>query len=355
MRQDPRLFDTIESYLRGDLIIEERIAFERVLANDAELAQLVQEHRQERRALELLVENDLVSKMKLWENNYQAAPSAIPGYTPPTRSRSMNMWPMSIAAALALAFGAWWFFGRENVITEEAPIAKVEKPEAKKPSSSVRPAKPKPNVNTRTSPTIEQPGNNNNDDQTIAATEPVPPKIEAPVRPSDPSLQKDRDPLEDALEPSTAARGTVDYRQLSQSYYRDSDFAVQNNSTSKGSGVESSVWDQASKNYRSGDYSDVITNLKPALKLQPNDVKAKEMLAHASYKNRSYDEAAKYFRELARVSDPTVSQRAEWALVLTLLNKMPARQPELNRVLADIEKTPRHLFGKQVKELKAKM
>lgn len=350
MRQDPRLFDTIENYLRGDLTIEERIAFERILASDAELAGLVKEHRQERRALELLVEQDLLSKMKLWESNYQAVPSAIPSTPPLARTRSINTWRMGIAAAIALAFGAWWFFGRENIATDELPIAKVEKPAAKKPSSSVRPAKPKPNLNNRTAPTQTQP-TDDDEDQTIAATEPTPPKVDAPVRPTDPTLQKDRDPLEDALEPGTAARGTVDYRQLSQTYYRDSDFQVQN-SGSKSTGLESSIWDQASKNYRSGDYSDVITTLKPALKLQPNDVKGKEMMAHALYKNRNYDEAAKYFRELASVSDRTVSQRAEWALVLTLLNRMPARQNELNRVLAEIEKTPGHAFAAKAKELK---
>ena len=349
MRQDPRLFDTIENYLRGDLTIEERIAFERVLAHDAELAGLVQEHRHERRALELLVEQDLQAKMKLWESGYQAVPSAIPSAPPLQRTRSINLWRMGIAAALALAFGAWWFFGRENTATDELPIAKVEKP-APKPPSTVRPAKP--NLNTRTAPTQTQPVDDD-DNQAIAATEPTPPKVDAPVRPTDPTLQKDRDPLEDALEPGTAARGTLDYRQLSQTYYRDSDFQVQN--SSKGTGLESSIWDQASKNYRSGDYSDVITTLKPALKLQPNDIKGKEMMAHALYKNRNYDEAAKYFRELARVSDRTVSQRAEWALALTLLNRMPARQNELNRVLTEIENTPGHAFAAKAKELKAKM
>lgn len=354
MRQDPRLFDTIENYLRGDLTIEERIAFERVLANDAEMADLVQQHRQERRALELLVEQDLLAKMNLWESGYQAVPSAIPAAPAPARTRSINMWRMGIAAAIALALGAWWFIGRETSTVDEAPIAKVEKPAAKKPPSSVRPAKPKPNINTGTAPSKIQQPDEDDDQQTIAATEPAPPKIDAPVRPTDPTLQKDRDPLENALEPATAARGTVDYRQLSQSYYRDSDFQVQKNG-SKSTGLETSVWDKAAKNYNSGDYSDVITTLKPALKLQPNDVKSKEMLAHALYKNRSYDEAAKYFRELARAPDRTVSQRAEWALALTLLNRMPARQAELNRVLAEIEKTPGHLFSAQAKELKAKM
>ncbi|MCC6413599.1 MAG: hypothetical protein IT270_18225 [Saprospiraceae bacterium] len=352
MRQDPRLFDTIENYLRGDLNIEERIAFERILANDAELAGLVQEHRQERRALELIVEQDLLAKMKIWESGYQAMPSAMPSAQPVARTRSINPWRMGIAAAIALAFGAWWFFGRENIATDELPITKVETPEVKKPSSSVRPAKPKPNLNSRTAPTQSV---DDDDDQTIAATEPAPPKVDAPVRPTDPSIQKDRDPLEDALGPSTAARGTVDYRQLSQTYYQDSDFQVQNSSSSKGSGLETSIWDQATKNYSSGDYSDVITTLKPALKLQPNDVKGKEMMAHALYKNRNYDEAAKYFRELARVSDRTVSQRAEWALVLTLLNRMPARQSELYRVLAEIENTPGHPFAAKAKALKAKL
>ncbi|MBK7937422.1 MAG: hypothetical protein IPJ82_10180 [Lewinellaceae bacterium] len=95
--------------------------------------------------------------------------------------------------------------------------------------------------------------------------------------------------------------------------------------------------------------------LKPVLKLNPNALKTKELLAHSLYKNGRYDEAIPYFRELANSKDKAISERSEWALALALLHKMPAQKALLNRALDQILAKPGHTFGGRAREVRGRV
>lgn len=70
-----KLFEKIESYLKGELSIEEMTAFEDEIKNNPKLAEAVDMHRFEWDVLEILVETDLRDKMMLWDKPISNTPS----------------------------------------------------------------------------------------------------------------------------------------------------------------------------------------------------------------------------------------------------------------------------------------
>lgn len=70
-----KLFEKIESYLKGELSIEEMTAFENEIKNNPKLAEAVDMHRFEWDVLEILVETDLRDKMMLWDKPFSNTPS----------------------------------------------------------------------------------------------------------------------------------------------------------------------------------------------------------------------------------------------------------------------------------------
>ena len=66
MESNKHIFNRIENYLKGNLSIEETAAFEKEIAVDIELAELVELHRFEQEGIEQLIEEDLRQKVKHW-------------------------------------------------------------------------------------------------------------------------------------------------------------------------------------------------------------------------------------------------------------------------------------------------
>ena len=70
-----KLFEKIESYLKGGLSPEEMTAFENEIKDNPKLAEAVDMHRFEWDAMEVLVETDLRDKMTQWDKPFSLTPS----------------------------------------------------------------------------------------------------------------------------------------------------------------------------------------------------------------------------------------------------------------------------------------
>lgn len=334
MNRDEHLFDKIETYLRGQLTPAEATAFEADIAADPELAALVKLHRLERRGQEWLVERDLKAKMSTWER--EAEQTRPPASLRPTFVRRWWVVTQSVmarnaligaAAALMLGIFGWWLLQPQADVGGPPPLVTAPKPKppvATPPKTTTKPSQRPP----------LSPPKNEDDDRVTETAKP------APVIPAPKPQTKPPAP--------TTQPAVIDYPALAANYYRENDFIPKSGSTS----AESPGYGQALDSYKSGKYADAEKLLKPILKLNPNALKTKELLAHSLYKKKQYDAAIPYFRELANVRDKAIAERSEWALALALLHKMPAQKQALNQVLDKISAKPGHAFYQQATRLK---
>ncbi len=106
-----QIYLIIEQYLKNQLDKDEKIAFERMMADDADFAALVQQHRIEHDALELLVEQDLRNSMKKWSSEVpQESESSL---TIVHRKNPYRM-VLPLAAASFTALFCLWFFTQND-------------------------------------------------------------------------------------------------------------------------------------------------------------------------------------------------------------------------------------------------
>ncbi len=324
MHRDEHLFDKIETYLRGQMLPAEAAAFEAEMAADPELAAQVKLHRLERQGQEWLVERDLLAKMNVWEREAEKPVSVAPMRVSFVR----RWWAVGVAATLILAVFGWWLLQPQADIGGAPPIVTTT-PKPKPPATTPPKTTPKPSQKPPTSQPKDK-----DDDRVAETTKP------APVIPT---------PKPEAKPPAAATKpAVVDYPALAAAYYREEDFIKK----SDGGAGDAPGYGQALDSYKSGKYADAEKLLKPILKLNPNALKTKELLAHSLYKKKQYDAAIPYFRELANSKDKAIAERSEWALALTALQKMPAQKVLLNRTLDKILARPGHAFYQKAAQLK---
>ncbi len=325
MNTAEQYFEQIERYLQGKLPEADARALEAQMAADPDFAALVQQHRLERQGLELLVERDLLGKMQQWDREteiFQQTTQPRRGVVRPMR------WIMRAAAILLIAFGTYWILEQYDPASPEtnAPITSV-KPEIKPRVPTVRRSKPTPPRQAAPAPGEEQ--------STDYAQQHDPTT-------SDPA------PIE---EMTTA--DAPDYAALADDFFRERDFLPPKGS--KGGQAGSAAYNQALDKFQDGKYTDAVSKLKPTLDSGADALQQKELMALSLYKNKQFDSAVTYFREIAASGKQPYAQRAEWGMALTLLNQMPTKKPLFDRVMANILNNPQHLFFEKAKSLEARL
>ncbi len=322
-------YEQIEAYLRGQLPPGEVAAFEAEMAGNPDLTALVQQHRLERQGLELLVERDLFAQMQSWDREIALQQPVLQVQRGGRRPLVLFM---RIAAVLALAVFGWWLL-RENDtgISDSAPPIVQKKPEIRSKTPSIRKStSPKP------IPAPAAPEETEDPESGIAEQTPSegaqPDVLPAPVYEI----------------PETAG---PDYAALADEFYRERDFIPP--SGSKGGG--SASYQQALDNYRAGRYSDATSKLLPGAATGTDALLQKELMAHSLYKSGQYAAALPYLSNIISTRSQPYAQRAEWAMVLTLLHQMPEKKTLLDKVLSGILANPRHGFYSQARALKGKM
>ncbi len=308
MIRDEQLFDKIEAYLRGKMSPSEAAAFEADMASNPELAAAVQVHRIERQGQEWLVERDLLSKMNTWERDL--APQA-----PMRVAFVRRWWAVGVAAMLVAGVFGWWLLQPQADIGGPPPMANAPRPtpQIKSPSKKMPRPAPRPSVSGA-------------EDNSRDVAETVTP------RPANPTA-------------------TVDYEALADTYYREADFMQKQS----GGSTDPSGYGEALDSYNSGKYSDVEKLLRRSQKNDLNALKNKELLAHSLYQRGRYAEATSYFRQLAGAKDKVLAERAEWALALTLLHRMPAEKAALSSILNRIGSKRGHAYYSNAVELKKRL
>ncbi len=289
----------------------ERQAFEAEMANDPQLQALVQQHRIERIGLELLVEHDLMAKMRAWDRETELLQQLQP-----TRPRTLSLtWVLRAAAVVAtLAVGYWLL--RDQPAEPAAPEVVQTQPKPPKQAPTWR--KPKQHSTAPTTPPSSD----------VASTDLPPAPIEE-MQPEGPAM---------------------DYAAVADAFFQERDFLPP-----RGSKGGSAEYLRGLRKLQDGQYQDVTSTLRPDWSAAPSVevVQQQELLAVAYYKNQQYTEAA--FRRIAATGAQPYAQRAEWGVVLTLLQQMPQRQAALQPALDIILRQPEHLFHTKAQQLRERL
>jgi hypothetical protein len=333
-------FYLIEAWLQGKLSPVEKAIFEDRVARDPALAQAVEQHRAERLAQELLVESDLMAKMKQWDRiGTSAAPilTATPTAAPPLRARRTGAVLMRWAAVFLL-FGAagWWFATQYNNNDDTIAQTTPAKPKTSAPKTTPRPVQP----GTQPAP-IPRP------DRPDVSADPEDNRVaDAPKRTI--TTPRAETPLPEPPPAPPKPEPTLDYAALADDLYHERDFVR------PGSGIRSgdALYAQALDSYKSGRFGEVERLLRNNLKISPE---SQEVLAHALYRSGNYDDAFEQLRTLTNSRNTTIAQRSDWAMALTLLRQMPAKTTLLSRVLNKIASEPGHAFQSQAAALQQKL
>jgi tetratricopeptide (TPR) repeat protein len=337
------LFEKIESYLRGKMNPAERAAFESDMARDAALAALVQQHRLERQGLELLVERDLMAKMRAWDAAAAVQTAEMTARTGGGAAKQRPLlWLRWAAVFLLFAGGGWW---ASQFLESDRTVASIPstKKEKSKKTTPPAPSSKKPDAATYNDPKperIEAP--KGIEDKTLV-TIPESKGLRTQATPTPPQEHKTSE--------APPASPAVDYAALADDLYESAAWTH----TREQAGADEPLYGRALTSYRSGDFTQVKKLLEPALRLNKDAVKTKELLAHALYRDGRYGESVSYFSELSRSNTKSIAERADWALALALLQQMPTKQPLLEKVLDKIAATPGHLYSGKAKALKSRL
>lgn len=302
MKRDEAQFDKVERYLRGELSEEEKLAMEKAIAEDSDLAQELEFQQLELDAMEVILENKLRSKMESWKQS----PSVPP--IPDKKQFPLWIWGVLTVGGVALLF---WFF----------PLFESPQP----------PPPPPPTI----TPPTESPNDNpsNQDGPPIAdgkkgQTDPIKKAIQIP------KIHKEANSL---------AAATYDLPE-------DLKGTLKSPEEETKSPLDSGLLAFSAKDYRNA-----ILAFNKIDRSAGEDIylRAQELLGHAYFLNRQYPQAAKVFADLAQNQDyNTLRQDAEWYLILALLpNYSKNREQIQQRLIPILDPVNYHNHQKQAEDL----
>jgi hypothetical protein len=280
MNFNEQLFDKIEDYLKGKLSVEQATSFEKEIANDPSLAEMVEMHRFEQDGMEYLVEKDLKQKLKDWETK------------PPTDEGKKNdqnpFWKYGLGLLLLAIIASVFIWNRNTPISD--PLSPTEEPASEIPPPNTTPVE------------LE-----NNKEE--------PAKKKRNIADSDPEKS---DPIIPKTDPVKPQRN--DYLALAESSYILPD-NLSSGLRSTGSKETKNVLSPGLKAFAEDKMDVAISEFnKISIEKNPEEYKqAQEYLAHAYFKNEKYEKASIIFKSIADQSKMTALDRAEWYLLLSLL------------------------------------
>lgn len=302
------LFEKIENYLRGKMSAAEAADFERQIAADPELAEMVDMQRFEQDGLEFLLEEDMKRKIEAWKT------------TPPPGAggaqSSGRQWQKWVAGLLVVLVATGLFFFLINDNARPADGQPVEQ-------SGDGPA---PTDEKKETPL-------NQDENKVDENRPTPSRLQAKV-PGGPQRQlayaeSVKDEKEDG-----GIRTTV---------------SEKNDTTVLSAAIRA----LADTNYNAA----IRELLKINAKEHPKEYHlARRLLGRAYFKAGRYADAAGVFQSIAASNKaPAVKDKAEWDLLLSLLSDYPAQKAKAEKLLDEITATAGHRYAKRARELKAEL
>ncbi len=300
-------FSKIDDYLDGKLNDADLIAFESAMKSDKALENEVNVYKLEKKATQLLVENDLRQKMKDWKAQREANKEKIK--TSPIKPAFKLWWILGYAIlGLFVALFAWLNFNKtvktespsiDNKVEKVEKVEEFEKVEIKQDSpKSILPIKPRPDIvgtRLRTNPKVN---------------------------------------INEATENSDLA-----YVNLANSFYQSPDFSEAFRS------VDEKIADTLKtllEFWQKKDYSGVVQLVQTMGKSNNQNMLPQALLAHAQFNLKNFEEAESIFSNLSSKDLGQISEDANWyrALCLLALQKIaPAK--EILQTIANVKNNPK--------------
>lgn len=313
MEANEQLFDKIEDYLKGKLPAEEASSFEKEIAANPSLAEIVDMHRFEREGMEFLVEENLREKIKKWETH-------PPGDDNGRKGRSFYWgWGTGLAAIALIAFFTFFFY-------KSAPSGEGAPPD-------------------RETPAREQPP-----EQDITPAESQTPSGDIPIANED--KQEKEPPV-----PDKPQETKNEYLALAESFHTLPDNLSTRLKSSETESLDNTLA-PGLKAFREGQYDLAIQEFsKISPEQNPAEYElAREYLAHAYFEEGQYAKAAEIFEAIAGKSSTTTLDRAEWYLVLSLLPEYRQNKAKVDALLAKmLDPGSYHNYNERAGRLKARI
>ena len=275
---DYTLYDRIESYLNGTLSLDERKNFEQDMSDNPQLAEMVNMHRFEWDAMEVLVENDLRDKMATWDKE-TATPAPLKEVEKsPFLGVFVNRrfyYGLAAAASLALLItAALWLFNKPKTVVPE--VVKIEKPIPSVDTPSKTP--PSKGIYDQYLPLPK--GQTEKDKPIIVETDKKRTNKTKPSKlPSETPIADDKTYIALA-ETAYNTHGTPNYEDMN---------------ASRGSKGDNTILDEAGKAFDQKDFAKTISLLRNT-PVKDENFTALEVLAHAYFQNKNYKAALPIFK-----------------------------------------------------------
>ena len=299
---DYTLYDRIESYLNGTLSLEETKKFEEDMSNNPKLAEMVNMHRFEWDAMEVLVENDLRGKMATWDTETASPPSVKEVEKSPFLGVFVNRrfyYGLATAASVTLLItAALWLFNKPKTVVPE--VVKIEKPILSVDTPSKTP--PSEGIYDQYPPLPK--GQTEKEKPVIVETDKKSPKNKTkPLElPSETPTADDKTYIAFA-ETAYNTHGTPNYEDMN---------------ASRGSKGDNTILDEGGKAFDKKDFAKTISLLRNTPVTDENFT-VLEVLAHAYFQNKNYKAALPVFQNLLKLSGKKSHDKSEWYLLLCYL------------------------------------
>ncbi|WP_020537950.1 hypothetical protein [Lewinella cohaerens] len=300
MEMNEQLFDTIERYLLNEMSVNEANNFEKKLASDPSLSEMVDMQRLEHESLELILEDKLRANMKGW----QTEPP------PPTSGGYRYLWLLG-GVLLIVGIAAYWRWSGDSLPTkiESVPQTPIEEPQLPPPDLPI--AQDPPNL------------------------PPPSDREEEPEQKQSPDLSKE-------------------YLAMATGAY---EFPQEINLKASGEDNES-VLDAGITAFKAGDYPVAITEfsqLKPDIG-EAYYERAQELLGHSYFQSGQYAAASEVFSTMAADQEfKEVRQYGEWYSLLSLLPDHSKNKQQIASLLELITNDDRHNYHQQGIALESKL
>ncbi len=296
MDNNESLFFKIEQYLKGKLSAIDKTSFEADMEQNHALKEMVELHRFERLGQELLIEEDLKSKMAIWEQEADEQEDK--------EAFHWKKWLLIFLPLLLLVSIGFYYIMPTNKVPNERPIIE-QKTTPLAPPSEVRGKEIK---------------------------EIVPPKKEEKT----PLIAKEE---KTNKEDASKAKSTNNNRYIALAKRTDFYKYPENITSNLKSGAPlttTTVLDNGIAAFGRKSFIEAIQifkNIDKTKDPQAYEI-AQEWLAHAYYEASQYQEAAKIFSNIIATSTMNAKDRAEWYLTLSLLENYPNNNQQINDLLS---------------------
>lgn len=328
MEKNPT-YDKIEAFLDQRMPEIERKAFEQAIAQDPELATQVELQRFERDAMEVLVEEDLRSDMKVWKKEMlQSYAANNPDNIRKLRRRRRRY--LAVAASFLVIVTAAALLWLNPFTNEQSAIASNETNNLRELPDQ-QPDLPDPNA------IDEQPIAQLSDPQKkgteATEDEQTPSPEQSEERPVTPLIQDNLQPQIQTAPQVATQNNTLE---LAKENFNDAYLLQQDTE-----GVEG--LEEMKNAYTSGDFqktAQLASGFKTPYPL------GQEYLGAALIQQGDFQKAQQVYNNLMRLSlsDRSLRERTEWNLLLTYLALDQTNYVDFDRLLNRIKENKEHQF-----------